>query len=280
MGYGHAVSVDLVRPFGLYDFGLNIDTAAAALAPYFADMRPDMYDVRRAALAIVRRACSHAPEAALTAWYQNGGPVDALFADVPTPVAAEAAAAVAALRPTRRRAALRLHVTNNDTVKRVPLGGFSQRVYDLRAVERRFDEVPGAPEADPVFARITAGVVAMCREAGAGAGELDVVVHFVSLVARPGLPASNAPEGVHQDGCDYLVSALVLARINVTGGESRIRRDGPDGPFVYRETLEPGRGIFQTDRGSRLLHDVSPVEVVAGFDHGRRDILGFDVNRV
>ena len=32
--------------------------------------------------------------------------------------------------------------------------------------------------------------------------------------------ATNAPEGIHQDGADYIVSALVLERKNIKGGKA------------------------------------------------------------
>jgi len=91
-------------------------------------------------------------------------------------------------------------------------------------------------------------------------------------------PADNAPEGIHQDGADYIVSALVIERRNVQGGTSIIY--GPDKQTIYLTvTLQPGQGIFQADQGSDLWHDVTPIvlELNSSGGEGVRNILGFDI---
>jgi hypothetical protein len=108
------------------------------------------------------------------------------------------------------------------------------------------------------------------------AEDLTVTFHETGTVARQGRGATNAPEGVHQDGADYIVSALVVERVNVEGGMSLIVDD--DTGTVFSVVLEPGQGIFQADRGSSLWHYVTPILLGGeGRDEGVRNIFGFDV---
>jgi hypothetical protein len=94
-------------------------------------------------------------------------------------------------------------------------------------------------------------------------------------VARPGVSATNSPEGIHQDGADYIVSALVMERAGVTGGESRVY-DSDKKTVLLRHTLLPGEGLFQVDAGSPLWHDVTPV-VAQGDGMGVRSLFGLDI---
>ena len=50
----------------------------------------------------------------------------------------------------------------------------------------------------------------------------DISLHQVRQICYPGLESHNSPEGIHRDGADYIVSALVLNRFNVQDGESII----------------------------------------------------------
>ena len=55
---------------------------------------------------------------------------------------------------------------------------------------------------------------------------VDMNVHQSFVQAFPEKAGSNAPEGIHQDGSDYIVSALVVDRGNIVGEISKIY--GPD----------------------------------------------------
>ncbi|MCB0335058.1 MAG: 2OG-Fe dioxygenase family protein [Bdellovibrionales bacterium] len=81
----------------------------------------------------------------------------------------------------------------------------------------------------------------------------------------------------HQDGADFIVSALVVDRDNITGGTSRVFADDTE-TIVLEHTLEPGVGIFQEDAGSRLWHDVTPVTLADSTKgEGKRSLIGFDI---
>jgi hypothetical protein len=100
----------------------------------------------------------------------------------------------------------------------------------------------------------------------------EVRVHQIRIVASPGEPGLPAPEGIHQDGTDFLTLHLVR-RHNVAGAESTIydlqRR--PIGCHTMREPLD---SFILED--PRVLHGVTPVHSADGRTRGTRDLLGLD----
>jgi hypothetical protein len=97
-------------------------------------------------------------------------------------------------------------------------------------------------------------------------------VHQIRIVAAPGEPGLPAPEGIHQDGTDFLTLHLVRRR-NVEGGESTIydldRR--PIQKFTLRQPLD---SMILDD--PRILHGVTAVHSADGQTLGIRDLLGVD----
>ena len=101
---------------------------------------------------------------------------------------------------------------------------------------------------------------------------LTVDVHQVRQVAYPGHKSHNSPEGIHRDGADYIVSALVMNRINIRGGDSIIY--DKDKKEIYRTLLREDEGIFQEDRDQwQHVSGIEPTNNYLGF----RDILGVDI---
>lgn len=96
----------------------------------------------------------------------------------------------------------------------------------------------------------------------------QINVHQNRTNATADKPGPLTPEGVHRDGHEYVMIA-VLRRHNVDGAETRLWHDGADAPF-WRGTLEPGQAILLDDRA--IAHDVTDV-VSADDSPGHRDIL-------
>jgi len=201
--------------------------------------------------------------------------------------------AFAEIRPYRQRAVARFHVTFDTSedphMGRLPMEGFSQNVgsADYRSLKRVFPEVSAGVTAHPCFPQLLRAVAQTVRAAEGDVAELDIVLHQMRTVVRPGQatvvgkgkPTQVVPEGIHQDGAQYIVSALVVEREGVVGGESIVY--GPDKRTVYLATvLQPGEGIFQADTGSPLWHYVSPMyfDSDSGCLLGRRGIFGFDIH--
>ncbi|MGI2028443.1 2OG-Fe dioxygenase family protein [Endozoicomonas acroporae] len=80
---------------------------------------------------------------------------------------------------------------------------------------------------------------------------------------------------MHQDGMDYIVSAFVVERQSIDGGESIIYSSDKKTP-ILKTVLQPGMGILQPDLGSGLWHTVTPISVAESFDIGWRSSIGLD----
>jgi hypothetical protein len=100
----------------------------------------------------------------------------------------------------------------------------------------------------------------------------EVRIHQIRVVAAPGEPGLPAPEGIHQDGTDFLTLHLVR-RHNIEGGESTVydldRK--PMGRYTMREMLD---SLILED--PRVMHGVTPVHSADERTLGTRDLLGVD----
>jgi hypothetical protein len=100
----------------------------------------------------------------------------------------------------------------------------------------------------------------------------EVRVHQIRIVASPGEPGQPAPEGIHQDGTDFLTLHLVR-RHNVEGAESTIYDLGRK-PIACHTMREPLDSFILED--PRVMHGVTPLHSADGRTAGARDLLGLD----
>src|SRR4029078_3104260 len=93
------------------------------------------------------------------------------------------------------------------------------------------------------------------------------VTPFRVLSAAEGV-GDPTPEGLHRDGVT-LVTSLLIARGNATGGESTVcdRSGAP----ILRTTLTAGTMLLVDDRAT--MHCVSPIRPVDPAYPARRDVL-------
>ena len=126
---------------------------------------------------------------------------------------------------------------------------------------------------DDYFMELLSSIVCLTNRKEPLTKKYNVSVHQVRLLSYPHLTSDNAPEGIHQDGVDYIVSALVLNKHNISNDASIIYDDKKH--EIFRKNLEVGDFIFQEDR--QLWHDISLIQAEKGF-LGYRDILGFDIS--
>jgi hypothetical protein len=100
----------------------------------------------------------------------------------------------------------------------------------------------------------------------------EVRIHQIRIVTTPEVPGLPAPEGIHQDGTDFLTLHLVR-RHNIAGGESTIY--DLDRKPIQRYTMrEPLDSLILED--PRIMHSVTPVHSADGRNLGTRDMLGVD----
>ena len=133
---------------------------------------------------------------------------------------------------------------------------------------REFDPLTDAFVADPVLDAL----LPLLSEIAAGiedAPQWTVHVHPFRVVGSADSRGDATPEGRHQDGVT-LVSSLLVARRNATGGQSSVF--DPDGREVLTTTLsEPGTLLVGDDR--RTWHSVSPIRPVDRNAPAFRDVL-------
>jgi len=200
-----------------------------------------------------------------------------------------------AIQPWRRRSVCKFILTelkHGIRVKRVAVPQFAQEVSgeDLRSLPRVFDESPVSHVEHELFYDLMKKVFAIVKSKRAKIGKqvkrVSFTAHFMSVKATSDKPGDNSPEGAHEDGVDYIISALVINRFNLKGGQSQIIEMLPNQKkeIIFRHTLRPGGFVFQADTrdeivyGTDLWHHVTPFYLAKKEKgEGWRDIIGFDI---
>lgn len=125
-------------------------------------------------------------------------------------------------------------------------GGFKRYFEPL---ESSFTEHPVLHKILKTFGRIFS--------TASGHDDWNIKLHPYRIVARDGANGEPAPEGLHQDGVDYIVSYMIV-RVNVTGGISTVT-DIVKQPSGDVEMSRPNDFLVGDDR--KTFHGVSPVIV-------------------
>ncbi len=282
-----------IKVFSLKELGVDPLPFLARLAPTFNDLPFDPYDVALRAELLVK---SHEPTAYFSAereWLR--------FWSEELPERVEDGrrgsefwlcrvrreplrALLASLRPHRRRSCFQLlawqpRFGEEWLLSEMGCPVFTQHVADTRARPRRFSATPEAVRRD----RDLHSVLVMCSQlalqaAGAPGEKLTVTLHQMLTYAEPVRGGEPAPEGVHQDGSAFIVSALVVERRNISGGASRIFYNSNGAPAFGPYELQPGEGLFQADRDRGLWHGVDPISSVHLDQEAFRSIIGLDID--
>ena len=278
------MSTPLFRVFTLKTLGIDPVCFLAELAPSFRALAWDPYDVRREQAQRLLRAF---PDETFRLQqflvdYWTGQASLAAVEDLLARLVPEERQALEAVAPYRRRAMARFRLERDADrwhPERLPTDTrFVQGKLDtgdLRALPRVFAPMTELVAGHPLFLRLLEGVAGLVQQIRPEVHSLSITAHQMSVLCHAGQPASNSPEGIHQDGADYIVSALVVERQGVVGGVSRVF--GPDRESVLlAHTLQPGEGLFQADAGSPLWHDVTPIRHT-GEGEGVRSLIGLDI---
>jgi hypothetical protein len=105
---------------------------------------------------------------------------------------------------------------------------------------------------------------------------INIFVHFTQIICEPLGAATNSPEGIHQDGMDYIVSALVIDRKNVQGGKSIIYQGNDNKNPFFETILQEGYGLLQPDKGTSYWHIVEPITAIDKSKPAYRSTIGID----
>jgi hypothetical protein len=190
------------------------------------------------------------------------------------------------IKPYRRRGISQFMLTKSEqnnfewTIEELPYASYSQKSdvkFDYRKLPRKFAPSSAIVTSSDEFRKILVHLAVMSDISRFGkAKKIKIICQQVGIVTDPNQQVSNAPEGIHQDGCDYIVSALVIERKGVAKGASVVF--GSDKKTEYlRCILKDGDAIFQADTGSPLWHVVEPIEEEKKGQQGVRNIIGYDI---
>ncbi len=150
---------------------------------------------------------------------------------------------------------------------------FKQPVEDDRGKPREFDLIDDKILYSKLMISLISKISAIVKYIE-DVNKLNISIHQVRQICYPGIISENSPEGIHQDGADYIVSALVINRINLKGGISDIY--DMDKNLLKFVTLNENELIFQNDK--KLYHYVTPIKCLNKDYLGFRDIIGLDIN--
>lgn len=273
--------VHLVR---LHEIGLD-DSFVKSVRPSFDRTQWDQYDVTAGVLQFLSGQPAPVAAQAATLLQQpasqtRNAAVKELLDTLPSAMREEAAL----IRPHRRRAIRRYGLERTSAgewaITALPDTTFRQAVTDYRAAPRTFALMEEAITFHPGVLALLTSAAETANAVRPDAQRLDAYIHQVTVMARAQQTGHPAPEGLHQDGADFIISAMVMERDNIRGGVSRIF-EGQHGtqPLLEIE-LQPGQGIFQMDAGSDLWHEVSPVAVDDPSRDGHRMTFGIDLHVV
>ncbi len=171
-------------------------------------------------------------------------------------------------------------------VERIVQQGFEQDVDDFRVWKRDFKQATREAVENELFFELLKKMASLVKKIHPEVRKIQITSHFMRTISKEKIKGENAPEGVHEDGAQYIMSALVVNRQNIKGAESQIyeKTTLDTNELIYKKVLQPGEFIFQADTGEEftfgndLWHYVTPIEPEDITNPGIRDIIGFDMD--
>ena len=282
-----------VRVFTLAGLGIDQENFLQTMAATFAMLNVDRNDIKRREVQLLAKCLPHVGEGMLVDFLKNYYAGRASLEDVYHLITEFTPQQVETLKQiefsARRKRSVSSYLVSREVgssrwvVLREPESEFVQDVEakDLRSLPRVFEQTSYLVSQNSYFRVLVRALADTVGEIRPGVTKLAMTLHQVSLGADRLSEGDGSPEGIHQDGADFIVSALVINRVGVLGGESVVY--GPDKKTEYlRHALQPGEGLFQADRNTPLWHDVTPVleDPNVEPEYGSRETFGFDINLV
>jgi len=273
-----------IRVFNLEQLGVNPSHLIDLLSANVPNLSWDYYDLRKAQLTFLKENLQNESENILkieSDYYLYSKYEDQIksYRKSLTKSQQESFDKISA---HRRRSICQFILTRTEhewIIERIYESGFTQDVEDYREDERVFEQTSTESTDHIAFQNLLKGLANLTLEFKPKAQKLKLVAHEMATITKANTPGDNSPEGIHQDGSDFIVSALVLERKGVLGGQSLIF--GPDKKSKYLEyTLKPSEGLFQADKGTQLWHKVTSIHLdpESELEVGERNILGFDID--
>lgn len=270
-----------IKVFNLDQLGIDSINFIAEVKDSFLELPTDSYDTRLAQIKFLKQELPHQIERLEHIFedYYTGKlsevVLDPFLAEIPT----EKLETFHRIQPFRRRGIAQFHLSmsNGMQLEEQEVIPFCQRTTSYLNLPRHFQPLDSKMTHRPDYQKLIKGVAGLVKEQR-DFNEMTISLHHMHTFATPNtVKASNTPEGIHQDGADFIASAIVVERYNVGGGVSRIY--GEDKQTLLLETcLSPGEGICQPDEGSQLWHEVTPIyRADETLPLGYRSIIGLDM---
>lgn len=273
-----------IRVFTLEGMGVDKNALLDLLSANVENLKPDEYDFRKTQLLFLKATLPHEQayiDKIDSDYYLGNGKADVLqplIAQLSTIQLEE----FNKLFPHRKRAICQFELTKNGgdwSIERIYDNGFTQDVEDYRLEARVFHQTDEKITQNADFRSFLKALAKLTAEFKPQARKLKMVAHEMSVVTTRTTPGNNSPEGIHQDGSEFIVSAMVIERKGVLEGSSHIY--GPDKQTKYLDyVLQPGEGVFQADKGTDMWHRVTAfhLDPQSNLEYGERNILGFDID--
>ena len=281
-----------IRVFTLGGLGIDTDLFLRELAPTFSLVEVDEYLMKLAQVNFLKSCFPHAGallDNFLLYYYAGRATLEEVY-DLVATLSFDQRHEFDRLRikGTRARTISRYLLSYEPQrriwdILRVPVQPFAQSVgtEDIRSFPRVFQETSRVVSNHPEFRKFLNRTASIVQEIRPGAVEIEMTLHQMCIYSDVLGEATNSPEGTHQDGAAFIVSALVVERAGVLGGESEVSYQDADRQVeCLKRPLQPGEGLFQADRNTPLWHTVSAVREDPSIppEYGHRSIFGLDIN--
>ena len=158
-------------------------------------------------------------------------------------------------------------------------GGFTRKPAQPHYQSRDFNALNGgiARWFEPMLPAVADGpafgaIMRLCTRLFDGLGQAPawhVEAHQFRIEAKPGVVGQPTPEGMHQDGVDWVL-VLMVARENIASGTTSIH--GLDRGLLGSFTLEAPMDAALVD-DHRVFHGVTPVQPLDPLLPAHRDVL-------
>ncbi len=135
-------------------------------------------------------------------------------------------------------------------------------------IERWFEPLAPAMARSPAFCALLQGLAGCATTLRPGTERWFVEAHPFRIDCTGGI-GRPTPEGAHRDGVD-LVAVLLVARLNVKGGETRVF--DARSPQGMRFTLTEAWSALLLD-DERVVHESTPIQPVEPTQAAHRDTL-------
>ena len=169
---------------------------------------------------------------------------------------------------------------NHNKIERVKAEPFTQNLaltnnaFDYRKNKRKFKELPEALFDDDLRKMIFFALKKI--QSYTQCGDFKLTAHHTFIFCQGSASATNSPEGIHQDGMDFIMSAFVVERKNVKGAKSIVYAEDKE-TKIFEAILKDGQGLLQADLHSSLWHEVTQISPLNPNEIAYRSSIGFDI---